>query len=151
MAEKRAQVAGSLSGNAEHDLVHVAPAPVLARLDRSRDRVARFGGVPAGVLVRRGVAAADDPARLTQPQVNPAVAALQALGAAGDRLGGLEQLDLVQVRAGGHAPTLAPAERELVETEAAVDADRLAGDVRGLLGAQERDEVRDLRRLAHPP
>src|SRR3954451_20451514 len=99
-------------------------------------------GVLAGVLVGRGVAAADRPARLAQPQVDPAVAGLEALLAAGDRLRRLEDLDLVQVRAGRHTPILGPSEPQLVETEAAVDADRLPGDVRGLLGAQERDRMR---------
>src|SRR5215218_2838512 len=61
-----------------------------------------LGGVPAGVPVGRGVAAADLPAGLAHPQVDPAVSRLQALLAAGDlvRLG--EVLDLVEVRAGGH-------------------------------------------------
>ena len=43
-------------------LVDVAPGPVLARLGGARDRVTGLARVPAGVAVRRGVAAADRPA-----------------------------------------------------------------------------------------
>src|SRR3954447_26682701 len=59
-------------------------------------------GVLARVLVRRGVAAADLAARLAHAQVDPLVARLQALLAAGDVGGGVEQLDLVEMGALGH-------------------------------------------------
>src|SRR3954447_14213785 len=64
--------------------------------------------MPAGVLVRRRVAAADLPARLAHPQVHPAVARLQALLAAGDVALRLEVLNLVEMRALGHVPIMAP-------------------------------------------
>src|SRR5215211_9263481 len=44
-------------------------------------------------------------------------------------------------------PILRPSEPELVEPQPAVEADSLPGHVGGLIGAQERDEVGDLRRL----
>src|SRR5581483_11984607 len=87
------------SSDDERDLVDVAPAPVLARLRRAGDRVARLGRVTRGVAIRRGVAAADLPAGLAHPQVNPPGADLQALLAAGDRLRQLGDPDLVEVRA----------------------------------------------------
>jgi hypothetical protein len=59
-----------------------------------------WNGVPRRVPVRRRVAAADLPAGLAHAQVKPAVAGLQALLAAGDVLGELGDLDLVEVRAG---------------------------------------------------
>src|SRR5689334_6513512 len=60
-------------------LVHVAPAPVFARLERLDDgmagRVEVFGGVP----ILRVVAAADMAADQALTQVDPGVAHLQAL------------------------------------------------------------------------
>ena len=54
------------------------------------------------VPVRRRVAAPDLPAGLAHAQVEPAVAGLQALLAARDRLGELGHADLVEVAALGH-------------------------------------------------
>src|SRR5437868_333449 len=64
------------------DLVHVAPHPVLAWLHRSNDRVVGLPRVFAGVLVRRGVAAAHGAAAQAHPQMDPLVAGRDALGAA---------------------------------------------------------------------
>src|SRR5690349_24508151 len=64
-------------------LVHVAPLPVLAGLERPDDGVPRLREVRRRVLVRRAVAATDVPARLAHPQVEPAVAPLPALRAPG--------------------------------------------------------------------
>ena len=52
-------------------LVHEAPAPVLAGLERADHRVADRGPVPAGVPLRRGVAAADVAAGQAFTQVHP--------------------------------------------------------------------------------
>src|SRR5829696_8798217 len=61
------------------------------------------GRVAAG----RVVAAADVPARLAHPQVDPAAAGREALLTAGDAVGDVEELDRVEVRAGGHGPMVA--------------------------------------------
>ena len=61
-----------LGGDLERDLVHVAPVPVLARLERADDRVAALGRVGARVAVRRAVAAADLSALAAEAQVHPA-------------------------------------------------------------------------------
>src|SRR3989449_11582074 len=61
------------------DLVHVAPAPVLARLERAHDRMLHRPEVLRRVLVLRRVAAPDVPAREAEPQVHPRVADAQAL------------------------------------------------------------------------
>src|SRR5438270_7401787 len=87
----------------ERDLVHVTPAPVLTGLRGARDRMAVLARVLGRVPVRRRVAAADLPAGLAHAQVHPAGADLQALLAAGDRLGQGRVLDLVEVAADAHA------------------------------------------------
>ena len=74
---------GSFRGQLEHQLVDVAPAPILARLDRAHDRMSVLSGVTACVLVGRRIAAPDRAARLTHPQVHPARADPQALLASG--------------------------------------------------------------------
>ncbi len=86
----------------EHELVHVAPAPVLARLGRADDRMPARGVMGGGVAPRRVVAAADVAAGLAHAQVDPARALGQALLAARDGVGELEALDRVEMRAGGH-------------------------------------------------
>jgi hypothetical protein len=58
-------------------LVNVAPAPFLARLERLDDGMPARAEVFRRVLVPRAVAAADVTAREAQPQVNPSVARLQ--------------------------------------------------------------------------
>jgi len=63
----------------DHHLVHVAPAPVLARLERPDDRVAGGVKVLGSVLVSRLVAATYIPAGQALAQVNPGIARLQAL------------------------------------------------------------------------
>src|ERR1700709_2355480 len=59
------------SGSSRACLVDVAPAPVLARLERLDDGVADESGMPPGVPVRRRVAAPDVPAAQAQPQMHP--------------------------------------------------------------------------------
>ena len=54
------------------------------------------------MLTRRAVAAADVPAGLAHAQVHPPATGFQALLAAGDLGGRLEELDLAEVRADGH-------------------------------------------------
>src|SRR6266568_2691418 len=61
------------------DLVDVTPSPVLARLERSHNRVLGLSEVLRGVFVLRGVAAADVTANLAEPQMNPGIPHLQAL------------------------------------------------------------------------
>src|SRR5947208_2370845 len=46
----------SLRSEHEHDLVHVAPAPVFAGLDRTCDRMSGFTCVAARVAIRRRIA-----------------------------------------------------------------------------------------------
>src|ERR1700737_4045990 len=55
----------------EGDVVHVAPVPVLAGLERPDDRVANRESVFGCVSPRRAVAATDVTARLTQPKMDP--------------------------------------------------------------------------------
>src|SRR6185295_5813383 len=74
------------------DLVHIAPAPALARLERGDDRVLGRVEVLRGVLVLRVVAAADVAAGAAKAQVQPAIAHLQAfLAAPGPRPTGLHR------------------------------------------------------------
>src|SRR5690606_10020670 len=87
---------GRRPGDLERDLVAVAPPPVLARLVRPDDRVVAVGAeVGRGVPVGRAVAAADVPAGLADPQVEPAIAGAQAVLAAVRR--GLHVADGVEV------------------------------------------------------
>src|SRR5215472_2650190 len=68
----------------------VAPEPSLARLEAADDWVPGVGGVSAGVLRWRRVAAADVPALRAPSQVKPPATSRLALGAAGAaRNGGL--------------------------------------------------------------
>jgi hypothetical protein len=66
----------------EHDLVDVAPAPILARLEGLDNRV--IGGVEmlCSMLVFRRIAAADMPTDKALAQVHPGVANLQTIFAA---------------------------------------------------------------------
>jgi hypothetical protein len=94
----------------EHQLVRVAPAPVLARLDRADDRVPRRLVVRRRVFPLRVVAATDVAAGLAHPQVDPAHPQRQALLAAGDLLGQIEELNRVEMGAfGGRLPKIHPA------------------------------------------
>jgi hypothetical protein len=65
-----------------HKLVNVAPAPVLSRLETPDDRVPGAVEMFGRVLSGRFVAAADVPARETEPQVNPLPIRLEAFLAA---------------------------------------------------------------------
>src|SRR6202521_3104479 len=55
----------------DHQLVVVAPLPVLARLERPHDRVLGRAEVLARVAFGRGIAAADVSARKAETQVHP--------------------------------------------------------------------------------
>src|SRR4051794_16281075 len=93
----------SIAASSDDRLVHVAPAPVLVRLERPHDRVRAVPEVRGRVPVGRGVAAGHVAAREALPQVDPVPRAdRQALGAA---LGRARRHvpDLVQMRTGFHA------------------------------------------------
>ena len=94
-------------------VVDEAVRPRLAGLDRADQRVLVLARVAAGVLVRRRVAAPHLPAAEADAQVDPAVAGLEALLAAGDAVPGrdLGDLDLVEMGAGGHAGHATPRRR----------------------------------------
>ena len=96
----RARGLGS-SFDSEHELVLVAPGPVLPRLGRPDDRVARLSVVRGRVPVRAAVAAADLAADLAHPQVHPGIACSDALRAPGDLGLRLEVTDLVDVLTSG--------------------------------------------------
>src|ERR1700694_4207354 len=88
------------AGWIEVDLVRVAPAPILARLERPDDRVVHAVEMGGGVSVRRAVTAAHMAAGHAQPQVHPTSpdleAVLAAVGAGGDGA------DLVEMLANRH-------------------------------------------------
>src|SRR5262245_34078196 len=73
--------AGRRTLDLEADDVHVAPVPLLARLERLDERVGGGVEMGGGVLVRRAVAAADVAALGAAPQVDPAGAHGEALHA----------------------------------------------------------------------
>jgi hypothetical protein len=62
-----------------HDFVDETPSPILARFKRSHDGMFCLSEVLGGVLVLRGIAAADVAADLAKAQMNPRIAHLQAL------------------------------------------------------------------------
>ena len=62
--------------------------------------------VLAGVLIRRRVTAANEPAGAADPQMDPLVTGLQAFLASDDLLGSLDT-NLVQMRTGSHVLLLA--------------------------------------------
>src|SRR5438477_205400 len=70
-----------LSRLQEH-FVHVAPAPVLAGLERLHHRMLGLMKMPGRVLVLGRIAAADMAALETKPQVHPSIVHFQALLAA---------------------------------------------------------------------
>jgi hypothetical protein len=76
-------------------IVDVTPAPIFTRFERSHDGVFCFFEVLGGVLVFRGIAAADVAADFAEAQMNPRIAHLQALFAAIGVRGAV--LNLVQV------------------------------------------------------
>src|SRR6185312_7436474 len=93
------------AGPSHFDFIHVAPAPVLARLEGLHDGVLRGVGVPGGVLVGRRIAAAHVTTREAEPQVNPATAAAQAF-LASLRCAGLYIANLIEVCTdGSHVPS----------------------------------------------
>src|SRR5216683_4231814 len=89
----------------KHDFVDVAPKPTLAGFYGLHDGVLGSTKVLGGVLVFRGVAAADVPAALTQTQVHPTVAHLETLFASlGFRLYGTDLIGVGAVV--GHSSLL---------------------------------------------
>src|SRR6204780_5713188 len=62
---------GVSGGSSDEGFVDIAPAPVLARLERLDDRVTVREGVGPGMTERRRVAAAHVPAGQAQAQVHP--------------------------------------------------------------------------------
>src|SRR5919202_2483625 len=97
----RAPLRPSAEVDDEAHPILVAPAPVLAGLERAHDRVTLVVGVLAGVPVGRGVTAEHLAAAEADSQVDPPVTGHQALLAALD-LGARRRLhrDLIQVGAG---------------------------------------------------
>src|SRR5438105_8184891 len=80
----------------DHELVHVAPAPVLARLEAADDRMAGSMEVLRRMLVGRVVAAADATAGQAQPQMDPPRPGAQAL-LASLRRARLHRMELIQM------------------------------------------------------
>jgi len=70
---------GTTTSQLDHDLIDVAPAPVFAGLERLYDRVAGGVKVPGGMLVLRGIAAANMPAFEAETQVYPRIADFQTI------------------------------------------------------------------------
>src|SRR5690242_4218116 len=68
-----------VSGTSDEGFVDIAPAPVLARLERLDDRMPVREGVGPGVPERRRVTAAHVPAGQAQAQVHPRGPQSQAL------------------------------------------------------------------------
>ena len=90
----------SLRSDLEHQLVGVAPAPVLARLGRADDRVLRVLVMSRRVFPLRVVAAADVAAGLAHPQMHPAHPERQALLAAVDLRWEVDHPDRIEMGAG---------------------------------------------------
>lgn len=88
--------------DSDFDLVHIAPAPVFAGLERLDDGMFRGMKMFGGVLVLRAVAAADVAADQAKSQMDPRIADLQAILAA--VRAGLHFANFVHVLAGGHKP-----------------------------------------------
>jgi hypothetical protein len=73
---------GSQVGSVEKDFVHIAPAPILAGLERLDQGVLGLVEVFRGVFVFRRIATADVPAYQAFPKMDPGIAHLQAFLAA---------------------------------------------------------------------
>ena len=86
----------------EHQLVLVAPAPLLARLGRADDRMPALGVVRGRVAAGRVVAAADVAAGLAHAQVHPLRRRSPGTPRSRRRVGKLQDLDAVEVTTGGH-------------------------------------------------
>src|SRR5437660_7420395 len=84
----------------EHQLIRIAPEPLLARLIRADDRVLGGAEMFGCVLSRRVVAAADVPAAGAHAQMDPPAARLEALHAA--IAAGRHVTNLVEVHALSH-------------------------------------------------
>src|SRR4051794_25193183 len=98
---------GGVGRGLEHQLVGVAPAPVLSLLKAADNGVMRTIEVLGGVLIRRRVTAADVAAGEAQSQVDPPSIGLEALFAA-IRSAGSDRMDLVEMGA-AHGSDLFPA------------------------------------------
>src|SRR4051812_6798893 len=92
--------------DAHRDLVDIAPRPVLARLQPAGGRVAVARRVRGRVLAGGVVAAADVAALEADARVEPRPAGREAVLAALDGLGQLEDLHGVEMGAGRHAALL---------------------------------------------
>ncbi len=88
------------AGWIELDLVHVAPAPILARLERPDDRVTGLPKMRGRVLVLGTVAAAYMPARHAEPQVHPPLADPKAILTT--VRASRDFVDLIEMFAGSH-------------------------------------------------
>jgi hypothetical protein len=66
----------------KHDLIDVAPRPILTWLDRLHEGVMSGMVVPSGMLIFRRIAARDVAAGQTHSQMNPFIARLHAFFAA---------------------------------------------------------------------
>ena len=95
-------------GNHEPELVHEAPRPRLAGLERADQRVAAAACVCAGMAVGRVVAAADLAALQADAQMQPRFPRGQAFLTAIHRLGQLGDPNLIEMGAGGHSLTVVP-------------------------------------------
>jgi len=97
------------AGWIELDLVHVAPTPILARLERPDDRVSGLTKMCGRVLVLGAVAAAHMPAGHAEAQVHPLVADLKAILTTVPA--SRDFVDLIEMFAGSHSkeqPTTKP-------------------------------------------
>jgi hypothetical protein len=95
---------GSGGAQDEHQLIDVAPGPLLSRFGGADDRVVRVVVVRGCMAARGIVAAADVAADLAHPQMHPAHSLGQALFAALDLIRQLEHFDSIDMRAGRHCP-----------------------------------------------
>src|SRR3954464_13042597 len=96
-----------LEGEHECHLLHVAPAPVLARLRRADQGMALVVEVGGGVAIRGVVAAADLAAHQALAEMDPAPSDLEALLAPLDGVGKVGDVDLIEMRADfGHGQRL---------------------------------------------
>jgi hypothetical protein len=69
----------------ERGLIQVAPAPLLARFERSDQWISAFSCVLGGVTIGRIVAATDVTAAQADPEVQPLAAGAKAILATVDR------------------------------------------------------------------
>ena len=88
----------------QHQLIHVAPAPLLTRLHRTDDRMIAGTVVGCGMTPWRVIAATDVAACLAHAQMHPMPTGGQALLTARYLLGRVEDLNRVEMSANGHRP-----------------------------------------------